>query len=469
MKLIIRKNLVFILILLNSTIAISQDFSGTWSGKLQNQLTELQLAFNIEKQDAAYKGTMDSPSENISGIPLSNAVIDDSKVTFEISRLKIKYEGVLNKDGALEGVFNQQGAKIPLVLSKKRGGDTPSKNNRPQEPIKPYTYISEDVTFINNIDDVTLSGTLSLPDNNGKFPAVILISGSGPQNRDQEIAGHKPFLVISDYLVKKGIAVLRYDDRGFGKSSGDFSSADSYDFAQDAIAAVNFLKNRNQIDSNKIGIIGHSEGGLIAPIASNISQSINFIVLMAAPSSSGDKILLDQIRLQKNFTGLSETELGTELKTSKKVFDIIKNTKNEKKMVENLKSYLKSSIIKSQIPNHMTIDEFVEIQSKAMTSKWMQFFLKHNPVDELKKIKVPVLAINGTKDVQMSFSHLNTIKDAITKSGNSNVSVKAFEGLNHLFQKCETGAISEYMKIEQTISPKVLETMSNWIKQVVYE
>ena len=468
MKSIIKKSKIVILILLNSTIAISQNFSGTWSGKLQNQVTELQLVFNIEKEDAAYKGTMDSPSENVSGIPLSNVAIDDSKVTFEISRLKIKYEGVLNKDGALEGIFNQQGTKIPLVLSKKRG-ETLSKNNRPQEPIKPYAYISEDVTFKNNIDDVTLSGTLSLPDNNGKFPAVILVTGSGPQNRDQEIAGHKPFLVISDYLVKKGIAVLRYDDRGFGKSSGDFSSADSFDFAQDAIAAVNFLKNRNQIDSNKIGVIGHSEGGLIAPIASNISESINFMVLMAAPSSSGDKILLDQIRLQKNFTGLSETELETELKTSKKVFDIIKNTRNEVKMIEKLKSYLKESINKNEIPSHMTIDEFVEIQSKAMTSKWMQFFLKHNPVDELKKIEVPVLAINGTKDVQVSFSHLDNIKDAITKSGNSNVTIKAFEGLNHLFQKCETGAISEYIKIEQTISPKVLETMSNWIKKVVYE
>ncbi|HUH45644.1 MAG TPA: alpha/beta hydrolase, partial [Arenibacter sp.] len=245
-----------------SLSGLGQDISGAWNGVLKVQGIQLRLVFNIDKTANGYIATMDSPDQGTNGIPVTTTSFDNSLLKISIASAGIEYEGVLDQDHIINGNFRQAGQSFPLSLSK---SEKVEKSVRPQEPIKPYPYYEEEIYFENREDAVKLSGTLTLPRKDGFFPAVILISGSGPQNRDEELMGHKPFLVLSDYLTKNGIAVLRYDDRGVGASTGDFKTATSLDFSKDAEAGVQYLKTRKEIDTKKIGLIGHSEGGLIAP------------------------------------------------------------------------------------------------------------------------------------------------------------------------------------------------------------
>lgn len=339
--------------------------------------------------------------------------------------------------------------------------------NRPQEPLKPYSYYSEDITFENKQADIHLAGTLTLPSREGIFPAVILISGSGPQNRNEELAGHKPFLVLSDYLTKNGFAVLRYDDRGTALSQGDFKRATSVDLATDVESAVAYLKTRKEINPANIGLIGHSEGGLLAPLVAIKSRDVAFIVMLAGPGISGEQILLIQQRLIAEASGTNEDEIKGMEKINRKTFDLVKKSSDIGQLKKDIRISLEKIISnnpKLKRPDGMTDDEFINLQVDTYATPWMQYFIKYDPFSTLKKVKIPVLALNGGTDLQITpKENLKAIKKALRKAKNKQATIKELPGLNHLFQESDTGAPQEYQRIEQTYSPTVLKEVSDWL------
>ncbi len=464
-----KKIILIFLVALTSLSIYAQDISGKWSGILKVQGIQLRIVFNITKTENGYSSTMDSPDQGAKGIPVTSIIFKDSLLKIELSNFGITYEGTLNKESAFAGTFIQYGQSFPLVLIK--GEVEKEKVIRPQEPVKPYPYYSEDVKFENAKDKIVLAGTLTLPRKEGLFPAVVLISGSGPENRDEEVFGHKPFLVLADYLTKSGIAVLRFDDRGTGESTGDFKSATTFDFATDVESAVKYLKTRDEIDKKHIGLIGHSEGGIIAPIVASGSKEISFIVLLAAPGIRGDKLLLMQQELIGKASGMSDKEIKQTIAINKTAFDIILKSNNNDSLKKELTDFLKQTIKENpsyNVPPGMSEDDYVKLQVGNLASPWMTTFIKYDPSLALEKVKCPVLALNGEKDLQVPAKvNLSAIKKALEKSGNKDVTVKEFPGLNHLFQECKTGLPSEYATIEQTISPAVLKEIRNWILERV--
>ncbi len=334
-----------------------------------------------------------------------------------------------------------------------------------QEPVAPFPYYSENVTFKNDKAGITLAGTLTLPAKEGTFPVVVLISGSGAQNRDEEIFGHKPFLVLSDYLTRNGIAVLRYDDRGTAASGGDFSKATTADFATDVEAAVQYLQSRKEVDPQKIGLIGHSEGGAIAAMVAARNSIVNFIVLLAGPGIPGDKILLSQQRLLGKAAGMPDSILQQASTTNAKLFNIVKSQKNEAVLQSELRTVLsKSGLTDEGIPAGQSKEEFIQKQIASLTSPWLRYFLAYDPAKDLRKVQCPVLALNGEKDLQVPpKENLTAIKRFLAEGGNNRVTTQELKGLNHLFQECTTGLPSEYASIQQTFSPKALKAISDWV------
>ena len=304
-----------------STI-FSQDVSGTWNGILKVQGMQLSLVFHINKTENGFSSTMDSPDQKAFGIPVTTTNFENLKLTIAIANARIEYEGVLGADGNINGTFKQSGQSFPMNLSK--GKLEKEIIKRPQEPKNPYSYYTEEVVFENKVANINLAGTLSLPTKEGVFPAVILITGSGAQNRDEELLGHKPFLVIADYLTKNGIAVLRFDDRGTAMSKGDFKTATTLDFSTDVEAALQYLQTRKEIDQKKIGLIGHSEGGIIAPMVAAKSKNVSFIILLAGTGIPGDELLLLQQELIGRASGISEKDLKKSKIINIEVFELVK-------------------------------------------------------------------------------------------------------------------------------------------------
>ncbi len=448
------KKITLVLFLVSISISIyAQDISGRWNGILEIQGTKLKIVFNIIKTDTGYVSTMDSPDQGATGIPLTKTSYENSILILESVNLGIKYQGNLNDSVEFEGKFEQAGLSIPLKLSRSSGEK--AEIIRPQEPKKPYPYYFEEVIFRNEKDKIELAGTLTLPQKSGKFPAVILISGSGPQNRDEELLNHKPFLVLSDYLTKKGIAVLRFDDRGVGKSTGNFSSATTFDFATDVEYAVKYLQTRKEIDKRKIGLIGHSEGGLIAPIVVSKNRDIDFIVLMAGSMLRGDKQLLLQNYKISLALGVPQTKIEEEQNILKEAYKIILET-NDKDVKNDLYNFLKSKYPQKTAKG----------LTETLTTLWMINFIRLDPKNYVTKINCHTFAINGKKDLQvLAKENLEVLK--INFKDKNRLTIKEFDNLNHLFQECNTGLPIEYGTITQTISPTVLEEISNWIlKQV---
>jgi pimeloyl-ACP methyl ester carboxylesterase len=343
-------------------------------------------------------------------------------------------------------------------------------STRAQEPKGPFPYSSEEVTFTNASANITLSGTLTTPSNhNGKLPAVILISGSGPQNRDGEWIGHKPFLVIADYLTRLGVAVLRYDDRGFGKSTGNYHAGTSFDFSTDVESAVQFLKTRKEIDLDKIGLIGHSDGAMIAPMVAARSNDVSFIVMLAGPGILGSELMVTRQELMERKKGKSESEIQESKEYIETLVRIIVSSENEEDLSSALKKFAnetKDQTPDDQVPPGMTKDEFLSGQVAMLTSPWYKYVFTYNPRPIMEKVKCSVLALNGDKDVQVpSAVNLQAIKSALISGGNNDVTVKELKGLNHMFQECHTGMIDEYAKIDQTFSPIALHEISQFVLQ----
>jgi uncharacterized protein len=465
----IMKNVIALLFtLLTLSYTHAQDIAGQWHGVLEVQGTQLRLVFNITKTANGISATMDSPDQGAKDIPVTTASFENPVLKIAIPKMGLEYEGKLDKDKAITGTFKQGGLSLPLNLSKNK--IERAKIARAQEPTKPYPYYAEDVVFENKNAQITLAGTLTLPKKEGKYPVVVLITGSGPQNRDEEIVGHKPFLVLADHLTKNGIGVLRFDDRGTAASKGNFKTATTPDFATDVEAAVNYLLTRPDVDPKKIGLIGHSEGGIIAPIVAAKSKDVSFIVLLAGTGIPGDELLLMQIGLIAKAEGQSDTELEKARIINKSVLDIVVKSKDSTSLKNDLTAYLQSTIKANPDakPKEMTEEDFIKSEVNTFTSPWMQYFLKYNPSPILADVKCPVLALNGEKDLQVPPKiNLEGIKRGLEKGKNTHVTTKELPNLNHLFQECTTGSPNEYAKIEQTFSPIALDEIVNWVlKQV---
>ena len=428
----------------------SQNITGSWYGNLDVQGQKLPLVFHIEQEGNDLKSTFDSPTQGAKGIPIQKTLFESNELTFNASNLGITFKGKLNNE-KLEGIFSQSGMNFHLILT--RNAET-TVVNRPQTPKPPFNYNSDDVTFKNDTQGNLLAGTLATPKNFKKNqPILVMITGSGAQDRNEEMFEHKPFLVIADDLAKKGIATLRLDDRGIGGSKKGKENATSADFATDINSAVNYLVKNGY---KNIGLIGHSEGGMIAPMVANKNKSVKFLVLLAAPGIPILDLVLDQNKKIAESTNLPQEAIDEVLAIKSKTFNYA-HLYNGKDFKIDFTNYLEENYPKM---SEQEREPFIA----QMSSEWFRYFIKFNPEDYLSKVKIPVLAMNGSLDMQVSAKeNLAGIKKSLTKAGNKNFEIIEFEGLNHLFQTAKTGSPAEYGQIEETFSPKVLDRMSSWI------
>lgn len=439
-----------------TVLADQQNIQGIWQGVLEVSGTKLRIVFNISAgQNSTLTATMDSPDQEVTGIPVDKVTFQNDNLNLEVQSIRGVYNGRFSEDDqTINGNWEQSGQSFPLILQRI---DKAPVLNRPQEPERPYPYEDEEVIYKNETTGIELAGTLTLPTSEGPFPAVLLITGSGAQDRNETILGHRPFLVLSDYLTRRGIAVLRVDDRGIGGSSGDVSQATSEDFAGDVLTGVEYLKGREEIDPGKIGLIGHSEGGIIAPMAAVRSEDVAFIVMMGGPGVTGEEILYLQSELMLISEGVSDDEITRNREMQSRIFDVVKNE------IDNAAAEKKLNVILDEIEMPK---ENKQAEIEKCLSPWFRYFLTYDPKPTLINVQCPVLAIIGEKDMQVSSrQNLPVIEEALQTGGNKDYTVMELPDLNHLFQTAITGSPSEYQQIEETISPIALEVLGDWILQ----
>jgi pimeloyl-ACP methyl ester carboxylesterase len=444
--------------LADEKLAPKKSVEGYWLGTLKAGAIELRVGFKIESKDGELSGVMDSIDQGANNLPLDSATFEDGTLTLKLAKIKAGYVGKMQVDGdTIKGDF-EQGIRFPMDLKRL---DKPFTLNRPQEPKKPYPYVAEEVAFDSKAADVKLAATFTKPKGDGPFVAVALITGSGPQDRDESLLGHKPFLVLADHLTRHGIAVLRYDDRGVGKSTGKFSTATSKDFAEDAAGAVAYLKGRK--DVSKIGLMGHSEGGLIAPLVASENTGVEFIVMLAGPGLPGDEILIAQGALILKGMGANEKALARQKSLQAKLLTLAKAGADEKKLEEAMKD-LEKDLTDEEKKELKKSGDAAMAQVKQLAGPWFRYFLTYDPRPTLRKVKCPVLAINGENDLQVPCKeNLQEIEKALKAGGNADFAVQELPGLNHLFQTSKSGLPSEYGKIEETFAPAALKVITEWI------
>jgi uncharacterized protein len=426
---------------------------GTWLGSIDTGALKLRIAFKIAAGGDGLTAQMQSPDQSPTWLPVSSITSKDSDVTIALPALGITYSGKIAADlNSIDGTFTQSGNALPLSL-KRIKDESELEVKRPQNPIKPYPYRDEDVTYPGKAAGVTLAATLTVPPGKGPFPAVLLIAGSGPHDRDESLLGHKPFLVLADYLTRKGIVVLRADKRGVAKSTGDYAKATTADFATDAEAGVAYLKTRPEVDAHKIGLLGHSEGGVIAPMAAVADHDVAFVVMMAGSGVPGDQIIVEQGRLIEMASGESKDKADADAEKERETLKLVETEKDPAAL---------ERLLGVKLAAEGAPDAQVAAQIKQITSPWFRFFLTYDPATALRKLTIPVLAINGSLDLQVPpAQNLPAIRKAL--EGNKLAEVDELPGLNHLFQDAKTGAPAEYGQIEETMSPVALDKIASWI------
>jgi len=445
-----------------------KDLEGEWLGKLKTPSVELQVIFRFTITAAdSIKAVLDSPDQGAFDIPCGEVTFQEDTVFIDIPVVQGSYRGGFSSDSLISGTFTQMGRKNDLTIKK---GVKPVVHNRPQEPKPPYPYREEEVTFINTVENFSLTGTLTLPQGEGPFPAVVLISGSGQQDRNETVFMHKPFLVLADHLTRNGIAVLRYDDRGVGKSKGNAIKATSLSFADDAEAAVNYLMQRSEINVKKTGLAGHSEGGLIAPIVASRNRNIAFIVSLAGPGVTGYDVILRQTGDIMKASGSTQAEIDETLATNGQLFRMLMDEPDQRKFPKDAMEWYGKELDKKGLTQDERKQKMAEFTQGliSVNNPWMRYFMATDPALFWSQVKCPVLALNGEKDLQVSQEvNLPAIKAALRSGGNRKVKTVMLPGLNHLFQHSETGSPDEYIKIEETFSPGAMELISSWIRKTM--
>ena len=438
--------------------------TGDWSGALSVGGTQLHLIVHITSTPdavlhatpgaAALQATLDSVDQGANGIPVSSITLKGNTLTLEVAAAHASYTGTLNPTATeIKGTWTQ-GQSLPLDLHKSATALKAETPKRPQNPTPPYPYQSIDLTYTNPLQHDTLAATLTIPPGKGPFPAVLLITGSGPQDRDESLMGHKPFLVLSDYLTRHGIAVLRADDRGIGKSTGDFATATTADFATDAEAGIALLKTRPEIDPHRIGLIGHSEGGIIAPMVASRNKDVAFIVLLAGSGTPGIDIITNQTRLLDEASGMTQDAAEKAAAQERAILNLVVTEKDPTVLDKKLHDALVGQLPEAQIDPSI----------KQLTSPWFRYFLAYDPAPALRQVKCPVLALDGSKDLQVPpEQNLAAIRAALMAGGNTHFEIVKFPNLNHLFQTATTGSPNEYATIEETFAPIALDKIATWI------
>jgi hypothetical protein len=430
------------------------DIDGDWWGLLNSGLFQLHMVFHITNTADGLTASADSPDQNVHRIPVTTVIRNGASLKLEMKQLAGGFDGKVDSARtSIAGTWTQNGKSFPLVL-KRLKDPAELEPRRPQNPARPYPYREEDVSYQNKPAGVTFAATLTIPQGKGLFPAVFLITGSGPQDRDESLMGHKPFLVLADYLTRRGIIVLRADDRGFGKSTGVFSTATTLDFASDAEAALAYLKTRPEVDPHKIGLIGHSEGGVIAPMVAALNHDVAFIVMMAGTGVPGDQILTAQKKLIEEASGVSHQQAEKDAAEESALLALVKRETDSAALEKTLRRKLAGTVPEPELTT----------QVKFLSSPWLRYFIAYDPANAISRVACPVLAINGEKDLQVPPQlNLPAIRKALETSGNTNVEIDELSGLNHLFQTAKTGSPNEYAQIEETISPVALDKVASWI------
>jgi fermentation-respiration switch protein FrsA (DUF1100 family) len=431
---------------------------GVWQGAMEGNGMRLRFQLHVSHDDQKQLvAALDSPDQGVSGLPAIKVSQKDAAFHFEIPVVSGVYDGTLNAaKSAITGSWAQNGVEQKLDFQR---SDQLLELLRPQNPVKPYPYKEEQLTFPNAKAKISLAGTLTLPSGPGPFPAAILLSGSGPHDRDESLVGHRPFLVLADHLTRKGIAVLRFDKRGVGKSTGDYANATMEDFTGDAEAALAYLKTRKEIDATKTGLIGHSEGGLIAPMVATHSQTVTWIVFLAAPGLKGEDVLLLQSELILRVAGVNDGEIARTLAFNKQTYAFVRQEKDPAVLEAKL-----NDLVESTSTGAALAPAAVQSQVRLLVSPWFRFFLDYDPVPTLQKTLCPLLALNGERDLQIPpKENLAKIRKALQDGGNSDFQTNELPGLNHLFQHCPTGSPTEYGGILETMAPEALNAVSDWV------
>jgi len=435
---------------------------GDWKATLSRNGVDLRIILHITTTDRGTIALLDSPDTMTMNVPVSDLVKNGEQISYTIKVINGQFSGTRTDPDTIVGTWKVPGQDdVALTYKRADATDEPVVRNRPQVPAKPYGYIVQEITYDNpQAEGVKLAGTLTLPEGDGPFPAAILISGSGPQDRNETVFGHQPFLVLADYLTKQGIAVLRYDDRGVAKSTGDYSNATSADFATDANAAFAYLIGRDDIDHNAIGFIGHSEGGLIAPIAMKTNPDVAFMVMLAGPGTSSQQIVKSQNRLIGLSQGKSEEEIAKAETINTRIIQAIVNSASAQEAEDQIRTILTPQALEDLGMKESQIDMVIARNN----SPWIRYFLTYDPADYLPAITCPILALNGQLDTQVpAQENLDGLRTLL--KDHPDATMIQLEGLNHLFQHATTGALGEYNDIEETFSPEAMDIMAVWINE----
>ena len=436
-----------------------------YRGELESAFGNLAMTLVFaETAGGNWVGLIDVPAQGLTGLPLigvhreGDAIKGELGVPAAPARITVEFSDDRQR---LTGRFKQGPFDLEIDFPRDAGYAPPT-FDRPQHPEPPYPYIAREVTIEHPLGHV-LAGTLTIPEGPGPFPAAVLITGSGPQDRDETIFNHKPFLVIADYLTRHGIAVLRYDDRGTAGSTGSFTGATTADFATDALAAMRFISTVDGIDRGRIGLIGHSEGGIIAPMVAGLTDDVAFMVLLAGTGVPGDELLRVQGELVAKAMGVDEAMIATNRAQQEKLFELIRTGGGSDELEQHVRELARNQLEALGIEGQ-TLDDAVEAQVTQVMSPWMQYFITYDPRPALGRVRCPVLALNGMLDLQVYHDqNLPEIEEAITQGG-GDVTIRRYEGLNHLFQPATTGAVSEYGTIQTTFDEAVLRDIVEWIR-----
>ncbi|HUM65935.1 MAG TPA: CocE/NonD family hydrolase [Chitinophagaceae bacterium] len=456
----------------------SQVFKGDWEGVINISGTSLRIVFHItDNGQGGLVSTADSPDQSAFGIPCDSTSVNNQEILISMNALQASFSGKLVNDTTIDGEFRQGHAGFPVQLKKSTvTTEKPVARERPQNPKAPFPYRSEDVFYDSKTAGVKLAATITIPEGKGPFPSILLISGSGPQNRDEELLGHKPFAVLADYLTRKGYIVLRVDDRGIGKSTGDFATATSADFASDANGGIDYLLTRPEVNKKKIGIMGHSEGGMIAPMIAASRKDIDFIVMMAGPGVKIIEMMAAQNAAVLRSAGISDaastayTDFYREVvKTILSSPDTAAAIESGRKVLQNWVSKTPDSLVAQLGISHANVQEqMISSMVQQISTPWFRYFFNHDPQPNLQKLRCKVLAINGSRDVQVvSQQNLSGIEQAFKKSKLKTYEIKELPGLNHLFQTCNKCTLQEYEELEETFSPVALDFIGNWLDKNV--
>lgn len=457
-------------------VQAQKNIAGTWQGRLTVANTSLRLVIHLKGEEGTYSATLDSPDQGAKGIPVSRVSVSGDSLLLDIAAARARLSGRLTSDTTFSGQW-VQGASFPIDMKKLSKGEAVAEAKRPQTPKPPFPYQSTDVIYYNKDKSIQYGATITRPEGNGPYPALLLLTGSGPQNRDEELFGHKPFAVMADYLTRRGYLVLRADDRGVGQTTGDGKTATSKDFADDAMAGLNYLKTLPEADKGKLGLLGHSEGGMLAQMVAAQRNDIAFVILLAAPGEKIIDLMMHQNEAVLQSAGVANENIQSYLALYKPLAlalsSPLTDTASKKAATVIVDNWLKQTpkeavLATTGIRDEKSKEAFINEFRKSVSTPWFRYFLRYDPDRYVRKLNAKVLALNGDRDIQVvAKQNLAALKASLQKSHAKKFDVVELKGLNHLFQHCNKCTVTEYGQLEETFAPEALEAIGSWLEKNV--